>query len=211
MTLAGPGRPRDPKIDEAVLSATVTALRECGYARFAIAKVAAAAGTTKAAIQRRWPVRQQLVICALASVLATPPVPDTGCTRCDLTRTVRLLSEMLHDRLPRGVLGPLIADCTDGVDLHKHLMSVLVEPGRNAATVVIQRAVERNDLRPDVDPELLVDLLASVVYRRALLGDSPIDRSSARQLVDVVLRGVAVDYERLVQISEQPAHRHHKS
>lgn len=96
--------PRDPAIDAAVLAATVAVLREFGYAGFAIETVAARAGTTKAAIRRRWPVRQQLVIDALASVLVTQPVPDNGCTRCDLTRSVQQLAEALHDRLPRRIL-----------------------------------------------------------------------------------------------------------
>ncbi|NUT03946.1 MAG: TetR family transcriptional regulator [Hamadaea sp.] len=210
MSRAGGGRPRDPAIDTAVLASTVAVLREFGYAGFAIERVAARAGTTKAAIRRRWPVRQRLAIDALASVLVTPPVPDKGCTRCDLTRSVQLLAEALHDRLPPRVLAPLIADCAGDADLHQHLLTVLVQPSRHAATSAVQRAVERGDLRPDANPELLVDLLASVVYQRALFGDAPIDRSSARPLVDVVLRGVAVDFERLVRISEQPAHLRHQ-
>lgn len=200
------GRPRDPAIDAAVLTATLDVLREHGYGRFAVETVAARAGTTKAAIRRRWPVRQRLIIDALASVLVTPPAPDNGCTRCDLTQSVRLLAEALHDRLPDGVLAPLIADCATDPELHGRLTEALVQPSRAAATVAVRRAVDRGDLRPDVDPELLVDLLASVVYQRALFGDR---RTSAAPLVDLLLRGVAVDFDRLVWISQQPAaHRH---
>lgn len=209
MSGLGSGRPRDPAIDEAVVQAAVEALRECGYSGFALEKVAARAHTTKASIRRRWPTRQRLVICALASLLDQPPVPDTGCTRCDLTRVVRLLSETLHDRLPVGILAPLVADCVGDADLSEQLETALVRPSRHAATKVIMRAVERGDVRADVDPDLLVDLLASVVYRRAMFIDPPIDRPAARRLVDVVLRGVAVDFEELVRISEQPAHRRH--
>lgn len=187
------------------------ALRNCGYAKFALEKVAAAAGTTKAAIRRRWPKRQRLVICALASILVAPPTPDTGCTRCDLTRTVRLLAETLHAQLPNGILAPLIADCAADPELHEHLVSVLVRPSKQAATAAIERAVERGDLRPDVDTDALVDLLAATAYQRALFGGAPIDQSSARRLVDIVLRGAAVDFERLVLISEQRGQRHDSS
>ena len=204
------GRPRDPAIDAALLTATVAVLRESGYAGFAVEKVAARAGTTKAAIRRRWPARQRLVIDALATLLATPPAPDNGCTRCDLIESVQLLAEVLHDRLPRGVLAPLIADCAADAGLHEHLLAVLVAPSRQAATIAVRRAADRGDLRADVDPGLLVDMLASVVYQRALFGEAPIGRSSARPLVDVVLRGVAVDFDRLVMVSEQPADRRHQ-
>jgi AcrR family transcriptional regulator len=208
------GRPRDPAIDAALLAATVETLREGGYAGFALEKVAARAGTTKAAIRRRWPVRQQLVIDALASVLVTPPVPDNDCTRCDLHQSVRLLAEVLERRLPPGVLAPLIADCAADPALHLRLVDTLVQPSRGAAAVAVRRAVDRGDLLPDVDPELFVDLLASVVYQRALFGGAPVDEPAAVRLVDLLLRGVAVDFDRLVRISRLPrgdrrGHHHH--
>ncbi|QHC29469.1 TetR/AcrR family transcriptional regulator [Streptomyces sp. HF10] len=210
MSPAAGGRPRDPAIDAAVLAATVRLLREDGYGALALERVAAVAGTSKAAIRRRWPQRQRLVIDALASVLVVPPAPDNGCTRCDLHQSVRLLAEVLHERLPAGVLAPLIADCSADPGLHEYLLRSLVQPGRAAAAVAVRRAVERGDLQPDVDPELFVDLLASVVYRRALFGEAPVDASSARALVDLLLRGVAVDFDRLVFISRQPAEQRHR-
>ncbi|MCL2554931.1 MAG: TetR/AcrR family transcriptional regulator C-terminal ligand-binding domain-containing protein [Actinomycetia bacterium] len=206
------GRPRDPAIDAAVLAATVALLREGGYAGFALEKAAARAGTTKAAIRRRWPVRQRLVIDALATVLVTPLVPDNDCTRCDLHQSVRLLAEALDEGLPPGVLAPLVADCAADPELHRALVETLVQPSRGAAAVAVRRAICRGDLRPDVDPDLFVDLLASVVYQRALFGGAPVDPASARRLVDLLLRGVAVDFDHLVRISEQPRedrrHRH---
>ncbi|WP_432068640.1 TetR/AcrR family transcriptional regulator C-terminal ligand-binding domain-containing protein [Streptomyces sp. C10-9-1] len=203
------GRPRDPAIDAAVLSATLDILRERGYSGFTLEAVAARAATTKPTVRRRWPNRQSLVVDALASVLAVPPVPDTGCTRCDLARSVRLLAESLHHRLPPGVLAPLLAECAHDAALHRRLVESVVAPGRQAAEAVVRRAVDRGDLRPDTDTRMLVDLLASTVYQRALLGGGPQEPQSAAPLVDLVLRGAAVDYERLVRISETtPALRH---
>lgn len=201
-----PGRPRDAAIDAAVLGATVDVLRERGWSGFALETVAARAGTTKAAIRRRWPARQRLVVDALATVLVSPPAPDNGCTRCDLIASVDLLTEMLNDRLPPGVLAPLVADCTDP-GLRQHLVDTLVAPTREAATVAVRRAVDRGELRADVDPGVVVDLLAATVYQRALFGDAPQD---ARTLVDVLLRGVAVDFDRLVWISKQPKELRHR-
>jgi AcrR family transcriptional regulator len=201
-----PGRPRDAAIDAAVLGATVDVLRERGWSGFALETVAARAGTTKAAIRRRWPARQRLVVDALATLLTSPPAPDNGCTRCDLIASVELLTEMLNDRLPPGVLAPLVADCTDP-ELRRYLVATLVAPTREAAVVAVRRAVDRGELRDDVEPGTVVDLLAATVYQRALFGDAPQD---ARTLVDVLLRGVAVDFDRLVWISKQPKESRHR-
>lgn len=200
------GRPRDPAIDAAVLTATLDILRAHGYSGFAMEAVAARAGTTKAAIRRRWPRRQDLLIDALASILAVPPVPDNNCTRCDLMQSVRLLDAALHERLPRGVLAPLVADCARDPELHQRLTDVLVRPSRQAATTAVERAVGRGDLRPDVNPDVLVDLLAASVYQRALLGEAATTRPSPADVVDLLLRGAAVDFDQLVRISQTPAH-----
>lgn len=200
------GRPRDPAIDAAVLTATLDILDAHGYSGFALETVAGRAGTTKAAIRRRWPRRQELIIDALASVLAVPPVPDNNCTRCDLTQSVRLLDAALHERLPRGVLAPLVADCAHDPQLYQRLTDLLVRPSRQAATTAVERAVDRGDLRPDVDPEVLVDLLAASVYQRALLGGAGTPGPSAADTVDLLLRGVAVDFDHLVRVSRTPAH-----
>jgi AcrR family transcriptional regulator len=201
-----PGRPRDAAIDGAVLTATVELLRERGWSGFAIEAVATRAGTTKAAVRRRWPVRQRLAVDALATLLDTPAAPDTGCTRCDLIDSVALLTELLHDRLPPGVLAALVADCGT-TELREYLVGTLVAPSRAAARTAVDRAVGRGELRPDVHPELVVDLLASAVYQRVLFGAPPQD---APTLVDVLLRGVAVDFDRLVWISRQPRELRHR-
>jgi AcrR family transcriptional regulator len=189
-----------------VLTATVDLLRERGWSGFAIEVVAARAGTTKAAVRRRWPVRQRLAVDALATLLDTPVVPDNGCTRCDLIDSVLLLTEFLHDRLPPGVLAALVADC-GSPELREYLVDTLVAPSRAAARTAVDRAVARGELRADVEPELVVDLLASAVYQRVLFGATPQD---ARTLVDVLLRGVAVDFDRLLWISQQPRERQHR-
>ncbi|WP_141631619.1 helix-turn-helix domain-containing protein, partial [Mycobacterium avium] len=49
------GRPRDPRIDAAVLRATVELLAETGYPGLLVSAIAQRAGTSKPAIYRRWP------------------------------------------------------------------------------------------------------------------------------------------------------------
>ena len=55
------GRPRDPRIDGAVLRATVELLSETGYPGLLVSAIAERAGTSKPAIYRRWPSKAHLV------------------------------------------------------------------------------------------------------------------------------------------------------
>src|SRR5689334_9907 len=87
---AGPGRPRDRRIDRAVLAATADLLVEAGYADLTIAAVAERAGTTKPAIYRRWRGKAHLVHeAAFPATGDRVSVPQTGRLEDDLRTMVR--------------------------------------------------------------------------------------------------------------------------
>src|SRR4051812_1263648 len=56
-----PGRPRDARIDEAVLGATRELLLEVGWTGISLTSIAERAGTTRPALARRWPSLAHLV------------------------------------------------------------------------------------------------------------------------------------------------------
>src|ERR1044072_6649673 len=57
----GAGRPREPRIDAAILRAAADLLVEIGYSNLTMAAVAERAGTTKTALYRRWSSKAELV------------------------------------------------------------------------------------------------------------------------------------------------------
>lgn len=192
------GRPRDLTIDDAVLDATVEVLSHAGYARLTLEEVARRAGTTKPSIYRRWPSRQHLVLEALARRLdfAAVRMPDSGCVVCDLIGGVGVFSTVFR-RVPPGVLGALLADCGGHPALHTACMSTLFEPPRHAVGALVDRAKARGDLRADLDRELAVDLLGSLVHYRAVFGHAPTDAATVTATVTTLLRGMAGDYDEL--------------
>ncbi|MFE3651384.1 TetR/AcrR family transcriptional regulator [Streptomyces sp. NPDC059101] len=71
---ATPGRRRGAELEHAIYVATLDELSANGYGRLTMEGVAARAGTGKAALYRRWPGKQPLVLDALRYAL--PPLPD---------------------------------------------------------------------------------------------------------------------------------------
>src|SRR5262249_39630713 len=73
----GAGRPRDPRIDAAILRAAADLLVEIGYSNLTMAAVAERAGTTKTALYRRWSSKAELVheaaFPAAPTAIQTPP------------------------------------------------------------------------------------------------------------------------------------------
>lgn len=207
-----PGRPRDPQIDTAVLETTLAALDEHGYGNFRLEQVARRAGTTKPAIYRRWPSRQHLVLAALAMRLREAEPPDTGCTLCDLNECL-MIFVVLFQRIRADVLGSLFADCAKDPGLHAAFMTTLFDPPRAAVGQTLDHAMARGDLRPDTDRELTVDLLSSLVHYRALFAHAPTTDEDVQRAVEALLRGIATDYEELVEHSRRvtgdPQIHHH--
>jgi hypothetical protein len=58
------------------------------------------------------------------------------------------------------------------------------------ARTVLERGIERGEIRPDLDMELVCDLLVGSLYTRALVGRARLSRSKAEQYVDYVLDGL---------------------
>jgi hypothetical protein len=66
--------------------------------------------------------------------------------------------------------------------------------GRRAAlAAVLQRGVERGDLRPDLDVELALDVLGGPLIYRLLITGGPLDEQLAEGVADLIVRGFAAD------------------
>lgn len=196
------GRPRNPEIDTAVVRATLTLLGESGYGRLALEDVARRAGTTKPAIYRRWPSRQRLVLAALGERLGEARAPDTDCTLCDLDECLKLFVAAFR-RMPPGVIGPLFADCAGDPELQAAFMTTLFDPPRAAVRETLERARAKGDLRDDVDLDLILDLIGSLVHYRALFGHAPTSDVEIERAVEALLQGIATDYPRLLEHSRR--------
>lgn len=198
------GRPRDPHIDAAVLEATLAVLDESGYPALSLEDVARRAGTTRPAIYRRWPGRARLALAALAVRLKVAEVPDLGCTLCDLEEGLGVFTTVFSAIRP-NVLGPLLAECGADPELQAEFMATLFDPPRAAVARMLDRAVGRGDLRPDVDRELVLDMLGSLIHYRVLFGHASTSNADIENAVAALLRGIANDYPALVEHSRQLA------
>ncbi|MBO3732628.1 TetR-like C-terminal domain-containing protein [Glycomyces niveus] len=191
MTDTRTGRPRDERIDQAVIEATAKLLNEVGYARLTFEAVAARASTSKPALRRRWPSRAHLVVDALAAIVGTAPTPDTGCTRCDLVEGIRTLGAAYPVKIGRTVLPALVADLAGDPELDRVFLERYFHPRRATTAEALRRGIERGDLVPDADIDLLLDLFGATVYYRVLFGHLPVDQDIAERIVDTVLQGVS--------------------
>ena len=184
----GAGRPRRPGVEEAVLATTLQLLAARSYGDISMENLAERAGVSRTSIYRRWPSKAAVVAAAVSSLyLDEVEVPDTGSLSEDL---VALLSEsyrLMADGSGR-VLERLVRESGQNAELVEVVRSILFARRRLYATM-LNRAIARGELPPEVDQELLLDLLLGPLWFRLLLSGAPITPQAARSVVDLVLQG----------------------
>ena len=186
------GRPRDPKVDRAILDATIELLGEDGFDGLSIEAVASRAGVGKTTVYRRWPSKIPLVVDALSAMKAHPPatVPDDLSTREALLRAMSSYTKP-HEGSASRVLAGLVDAMSRNAELAEAVRAVLVTERQRSLLSLIQRGIERGEIRPDVDARVMVDLLGGPVVLRRLITGDPVTARLARTIVDLVLDGAA--------------------
>jgi len=179
--------------ERAILDATGELLAERGVHELTVERVAARAGVAKTTIYRRWRGKRELALAVLLDTIETADaVPDDlGDTRAELISfvgaTVRVLRSTLMGRVMQGLVSDLAAD----PKLARAFRERIVGARMAELAQVIERGIERDALRPDIDLELAHELLFGPVYYRLLLSGSALDDGLAERVVDSVLPSIA--------------------
>jgi AcrR family transcriptional regulator len=173
--------------DEAILEAAVDLFAEGGLDGLTVEGVAARAGVGKATVYRRYPCKVDLVIAASHSFAIRNERTDTGTTRGDLRAMVDGLIELLTSTALGRAMPMMVADRARIPELADAHRGIVAEKRAQHRQVVL-RGIARGDLRPDVDPEAVIDAYVGPVFYRFLISDAPLDDAFADSLVDTVLR-----------------------
>lgn len=186
-----PGRPRSAEAHGAILDATFELLKEVGYDALAMEAIATRAGVGKATVYRRWSTKEALVAEALERFMRAIRVPDTGTTRDDLLGMMDSAVAMYREPSTHGLLSALVAAMARSERIAQAVRSGFIAARRDGLRQVLERGVARGDLRQGLDLELALDVLGGPLFYRALITGGPIDERLTRDVVDVVLRGLA--------------------
>ena len=185
------GRPREVRVDGAILAATLELVAEVGIHDFRMDDVAERAGVGKAAIYRRYRSKDELVTATVAALVSEITVPDTGSTREDLLALMRDAVEVYRDPVKAGVMPSLVGAMPQRPELARAIRDGFLAQRRAALRAVLDRGVARGDLRADLDVELALDVLGGALFYRLLITGGPIDADLAEGVAELVLRGFA--------------------
>ena len=187
-----PGRPRSTRVDKAVIGAVLDLLAaRTPVDVMSIEAIAARAGVGKAAIYRRWPNKDALLLDAIRTLKGAPPEPKGESLREDLVMLTRPLVEAPDPRA--GTIMAWLVPQVHHNEAHYRLYQEFVEQRREVLREVLRRGVESGELRPDLDIELATLVLSAPSITQSMVRWHPgiDDTTLAERVVDMVLAGIA--------------------
>ena len=193
MAKVKPGRPRSEQVRKGILAAALELLETQGLAGLTIEAIAAKAGVGKATIYRWWPSRGAVALDGLLEAAETwTPFVENGPVREVLRSHVRSLVRFYLKPSKGRALTAVIGAAQADPELASAFRERFISRRRRAARVILVAAQQRGELRADVDPELVMDLIYSPIYHRLLLGHGPLSEHYAEQIVDAVFEGLSI-------------------
>lgn len=175
---------REAEILDAALGLLVTS----GYDRLTMDAVATAARASKATLYRRWATKAELVVDALTRAKDAPRIEavDTGSLRDDLIAMACHHGGLNDDRV-LAVLASIITalhhDKEFAAAFHERFLAANLRQTRE----IYERAMQRGEIPPGVDLDILAPTLAAVILHRAFVLRLPVDDDTVLRIIDSVV------------------------
>ena len=151
-----------------------------------INEIAEHAGVSKPTIYRWWPSKAAVVFDALErEIKAGSPPPNTGTAYGDVRIQMQRVAKLMNSPL-RAILRELIAETFGDDDVAEQFRTLFFAERRRQGAATVQAGIDRGELRPDLDLEVIGDLLYSPLWMRMIIGHQPLTPKAVDKLLDHV-------------------------
>ena len=179
-------------VTDAISRAAFEELAETGYARMTMEAVTRRAGVGKAALYRRWPAKDAMVIDLVSRAVSAytgheAHAIDTGSLRGDVEAFLADTVAVLRHPLVSRIVPDLFAEAIRNNPALGHALRTAGRARRSTATRLLRRAIDRAELPEDLDVDLALDLLAAPLQFRVLFTSMTVDDAYLSRLATAVL------------------------
>ncbi|MDU2065628.1 MAG: TetR/AcrR family transcriptional regulator [Sporomusaceae bacterium] len=184
------GRPRDAATEKAILAASYELLLEKGFSSVTVEKIAERAKVSKATIYKWWPNKAAVVMAGfLSAAMSRLPVPDTGSVVEDTIIQAGNLARFLASREGQAI-NELIAEGQFDAKIAEEYRLRYFQPRRLESKRILERGVQRGELKKDLDLELCIDLIYGPLFYRLLITGEPVNEVFIKAVVYHVFNGI---------------------
>ena len=181
-------------VTDGIVEAVLDELAAVGFGRLTMDGVARRARAGKAALYRRWSSKQEMVLEVVTTI--SVPMAETAPTEDladDVARLVHGVADWLADARMSRIIPDLIAEAMRNPELAAALTERLGSARRNYGQAVIDAAIARGEVSPDVDSEYVLDLIAAPVFWRTCGRREQTTPAYLDRVVGTVLRELGAD------------------
>jgi AcrR family transcriptional regulator len=179
-------RRRGAVLERAILDAALEQLVTVGWSGLTMEGVAAGAQTGKAAVYRRWPTKEELVVDALQRALPSlDQAPDLGNLRADLLAVCRQMRGAMYSR-PGCALRTVLHECdmSTADRFHRLIMDMVIHPIVTLIEEVVRRGIERGEVRPRAAHPYVFDVMPAMMMYRSKVCASEWDANELVEMID---------------------------
>ena len=190
-TRVGEQRPggRAARVRAAVLAATGALLMEVGYDQLTVEEVARRAGVHKTTVYRRWPTKPELIADAVREQSAEAvPIPDTGTLLGDLRRLARDVARNVGSEGGGRRTRTIVAAAASSAELAAGVNAFWADR-LELCSPIVERAIERGEVPPGTDPDLVIEALVGPIWLRLLVTGEPIDDHFTDRVAELIDAG----------------------
>lgn len=184
------GRPRNIESHKSILSASYELLLENGFQAVTVDKIADRAQVSKATIYKWWPNKAAVVMDGFMHAATDRlPIPDTGTTYNDVLIHATNLTGFLTS--PEGtIITQLLGEGQFDSGLAEAYRSRFFQPRRLEARGLLEKGVQRGELKNNLDIGICIDLIYGPIFYRLLVTGEILDKFYVEQLVKNAFEGI---------------------
>ena len=187
------GRPRSVESHQSILQATLALLAEIGFDAMSIEAIAARAGVGKTTIYRRYVSKEELVADAIENMREEVVIPNTGNLWGDIDALIENAAQITLSPLGRQTVAMIISSASSNSQFAQIYWTKYLQPRRQAFAIVLERAKARNEIQPEIDPDLVFDMMSGVMLYTLIFPPTTDSwEVHVRRCLNLVLQNAAV-------------------
>ncbi|GAC1429888.1 MAG: TetR/AcrR family transcriptional regulator [Terriglobales bacterium] len=165
-------------------------LKQAGFNDLSIEAIAARAEVGKATVYRWWPNKAALVIDAFVSVVGEElRFRSAGSAKNALHEQMRRWTEVFRSPLGR-IVATVIGAGQSEPEILQAFREHWVEPRRREARQMLKKGMENGEIRNDLDPDIILDILYGPLYFRLLVQNAVLTSEFVESLLSVITPGL---------------------
>jgi AcrR family transcriptional regulator len=192
VTGATVARPRSDEARRKALDAARELILNKGVVNLTIEDVAAVSGVAKTTIYRHWPERTALIVDTVNAMFEHLRTPDTGSLRGDLEA---FFGAVMRNDLSGNVgqIMPAIIEAADRDPEMAYLLERVGSERERVCRTIIERALERGEIRPEVAAvgmEVLIGVTVGPIVFQKIVRRRKLTPEYVDGCLDIVIAGL---------------------